>query len=62
MEEEFKQGYMDGYDLNCPEPSGNRHPAYVHSFKIGRAEKLGLPTPSNAVSLRRVKLIEENCK
>ena len=37
------EGYMDGYDLNAPEPSSNRSESYRHSFYIGRAEKLGLP-------------------
>ena len=36
------EGYMDGYDLDAPEPSSNRSESYRHSFYIGRAEKLGL--------------------
>ena len=40
------EGYMDGYDLNAPEPSANRSESYRHSFYIGRAEKLGLPITS----------------
>lgn len=39
---EMVEGYMDGYDLNAPEPSENRSESYRHSFYIGRAEKLGL--------------------
>ena len=34
------EGYMDGYNLDAPEPSGNRSEGYRHSFYIGRAEKL----------------------
>lgn len=37
------EGYMDGYDLDTPEPSANRSESYRHSFYIGRAEKLRLP-------------------
>lgn len=33
------QGYMDGYDLNAPEPSANRSHSYRHGFMVGRAEK-----------------------
>lgn len=43
---EMVDGYMDGYDLDAPEPSDNRSESYRHSFYIGRAEKLGLPMVS----------------
>lgn len=33
------EGYMDGYDLNAPEPSANRSHSYRHGFMVGRAEK-----------------------
>lgn len=62
IDKEFIEGYMDGYDLDCPEPNNNRHSAYVHSFKIGRAEKLGLPTPSYSVSKARAQMIKDNCR
>ena len=35
------EGYMDGYDLNAPEPSTNRSNSYRHGFAVARAEKLG---------------------
>lgn len=38
------EGYRDGYDLNCPEPSENRSQSYKHGFMVGRTEKLGKPT------------------
>lgn len=57
---EFVEGYMDGYDLLCPEPNGNRHPAYVHSFKIGRAEKTGGKIECANVLRKRAKIIEDN--
>jgi hypothetical protein len=39
--EDMVQGYMDGYDLNAPEPSANRSHSYRHGFAVGRAEKQG---------------------
>jgi len=36
---DYVEGYRDGYDLNCPEPSDNRSLRYKHSFAIGRSEK-----------------------
>jgi hypothetical protein len=52
LDREFVAGYFDGRDLDCPEPSDNRHPAYVHSFNVGRAEKLGNPIPAWLSRLR----------
>lgn len=42
---EFMDGYHDGRDTDTPEPSANRHPAYRHSWEIGRAEREGEPIP-----------------
>lgn len=39
--EEMAQGYMDGRDTDCPEPSGNRSNSYRHGFMVGRAEREG---------------------
>lgn len=36
---EMVEGYMDGYDLNAPEPSANRSHSYRHGFMVGRSEK-----------------------
>lgn len=33
---EMCSGYYDGRRLESPEPSSNRHPAYVHGFINGR--------------------------
>lgn len=49
--EEMIQGYMDGYDINAPEPSANRSYSYRHGFMVGRAEKTGKKLP-RAESLR----------
>lgn len=40
---EFLAGYLDGGDLDNPEPSANRSHAYRHSFAVRRREKLKLP-------------------
>ena len=47
LDAEFAEGYRDGRNPDCPEPSGNRHPAYVHSFNVGRAELAGKPIPAS---------------
>lgn len=33
------EGYMDGRDLDAPEPSANRSHSYRHGFTVGRSEK-----------------------
>jgi hypothetical protein len=38
--EEMVQGFRDGYDLNAPEPSGNRSHSYRHGFKAGRNDRM----------------------
>ena len=37
--DEMIQGYMDGFDLDIPEPSSNRSESYRHGFANGRADK-----------------------
>lgn len=58
-DQDFIDGYNDGRDPNAPEPSGNRHPAYKHSFEVARAELNNQPIPAH-VSRARAKLIEDN--
>lgn len=36
-------GYLDGLDLDCPEPSGNRSASYRHGFANGRDDRKGTP-------------------
>jgi hypothetical protein len=55
IEQEFADGYRDGRDRLCPVPTGNRHPAYVHSFLVGRAEIDKRPIP---VAVSRVRVAE----
>lgn len=47
---EMTQGYMDGRDLDNPEPSGNRSHSYRHGFMVGRSEKLGKIGSPDALS------------
>jgi len=41
-DDDMVQGFMDGYDLNAPEPSANRSASYRHGFANGRADKTGV--------------------
>jgi hypothetical protein len=41
--DDFAEGYRDGRDPDCPEPSENRSHSYRHSFAVGRAELAGAP-------------------
>jgi hypothetical protein len=36
------EGYLDGFDLDNPEPSGNRNRSYKHGFANGRSDKKGI--------------------
>lgn len=38
---EMVQGYLDGFDLDIPEPSENRSRSYRHGFANGRGDKSG---------------------
>lgn len=42
------EGYRDGRDLDCPEPSSNRSRSYIHGFKNGRDDRNGKPRASAA--------------
>jgi hypothetical protein len=41
--DEMMLGYLEGRDLNNPEPSTNRSHSYRHGFANGRREALKLP-------------------
>lgn len=45
VHQDYVEGYMDGYNLDCPEPNDNRSERYRHSFAIGRAEKMKSTMP-----------------
>ena len=36
LDAECCEGYYDGKRKDSPEPSSNRHPAYIHGFMNGR--------------------------
>jgi hypothetical protein len=36
IDAEVSHGYYDGRRPDSPEPSSNRHPAYIHGFRNGR--------------------------
>ncbi len=40
--DEMVAGYMDGFNLENPEPSANRSASYRHGFANGRADKTGV--------------------
>ena len=42
------QGYIDGMDLDAPEPSENRSASYRHGFANGRDDRSGKPRASYA--------------
>jgi hypothetical protein len=42
-EADIFQGYLDGRDLDSPEPSGNRSASYTHGFFNGRDDRKGKP-------------------
>lgn len=46
-------GFLDGYDLEAPEPSANRSASYRHGFQNGRDDRAGTPRAS-AEALRRM--------
>lgn len=46
LDREHLEGYLDGRDLDCPEPSENRSAAYKQSFAVGRAELANKPIPA----------------
>ena len=48
------EGYIDGSDLDNPEPSGNRSYSYRHGFAIGRFDKAGQPAFGNAASAQQL--------
>lgn len=55
---EFVEGYMDGRDINCPEPNANRSERYKHSFAIGRNEIIGKKNPSYRISMSNAEIAD----
>ena len=59
MSDEFVEGYSDGRNPECPEPSANRSHSYRHSFAVGRAELKGNPIRAETA---RQKALEAEAK
>jgi len=52
-------GYLDGFDLSCPEPSSNRSRSYRHGFLNGRDDRSGKPRASYTDLVRQAELAME---
>jgi hypothetical protein len=50
--DEMVAGYLDGFDLDNPEPSANRSHSYRHGFANGRADKTAISRGYTADRLR----------
>lgn len=46
--DDMVQGYLDGLDLDNPEPSVNRSASYRHGFANGRDDRNGTPRATAA--------------
>lgn len=51
--DEMIEGFRDGYDLSCPEPSANRSHSYRHGFAMGRTDRGVIPISGTAQDMRR---------
>lgn len=51
-DQEMVEGYIDGFNLNNPEPSSNRSASYRHGFQNGRDDRRGTPR-ATAEALRK---------
>lgn len=63
MDAECCEGYYDGRRPDSPEPSSNRHPAYIHGFRNGR-EDAGISRRDETAQQRRDlwSMIVEMCR
>lgn len=50
--DDMVQGYLDGLDLDNPEPSENRSFSYRHGFANGRDDRYGKPRASAIVLIK----------
>lgn len=51
--DEMVEGYRDGSDPTCPEPSGNRSHSYRHGFACARSDLAGQPAFGSADAARK---------
>lgn len=63
IDAECCEGYYDGRRPDSPEPSSNRHPAYIHGFRNGR-EDAGICRRDETAQQRRDlwSMIVEMCR
>jgi hypothetical protein len=54
LDAECAEGYYDGRRPISPEPSSNRHPAYIHGFRNGRDDAGITPRHETAEQRRRL--------
>lgn len=52
--DEMVEGYIDGFDLDSPEPSANRSHSYRHGFANGRDDRSGKGPRAAASELREM--------
>jgi hypothetical protein len=52
LDAECCNGYYDGRRTDSPEPSSNRHPAYIHGFMNGRDDARITPHGQTAAERR----------
>lgn len=63
-EGEMVAGYLDGLDLDMPDPSENRSASYRHGFRSGRADR-GKPRAESFAETRAAAdraIAEDNAK
>lgn len=59
--DEMIEGYRDGRDADCPEPSANRSDSYRHGFANGRDDRAGAPrAPASILRLMADKAIKDD--
>ncbi len=58
--QEMVDGFIDGYNLDNPEPSDNRSHSYKHGFKAGRNDRLpGEERPFAGLSVSDIKRLAD---
>lgn len=58
MDDQFAAGYLDGSDLDEPEPGPNRSHAYRHAFEVARREREGRHWPAHVARARASEAIK----
>ena len=54
LDAECCEGYNDGRRPDSPEPTSNRHPAYIHGFRNGRDDAGIAPRHETAQQRREI--------